>query len=448
MPRLLVVSPHFPPVNAPDMQRVRMSLPHFIDAGWEVVVLTVADPEPMAPVEPPLLTTVPRPVEVVRVPVFPLRWTGPIGLRNLGWRALPFLLLEGSRLLAERRFDLVYFSTTQFIVCPLGRIWRRLHGTPYVIDLQDPWLNDFYDRTGLPPPGGWKHRFASLNARLLEGWTLRRCAHLISVSEVYIEELARRYHWFRREEATTLTFGAPDADFRAAAAQPPSNLLPASPALRIAYAGRLGPDMLPALDLLFAAVARAGRAGRRIELHFFGSSYARAGTGHRTTTALAQQHGVADRVHENPDRIGYLASLRLLRDTDLALLLGSSDRAYSPSKVYPTLIAERPTLAIAPEGSVLEERVRELGGAALTLFPASAPLDGLEAATAILLAAAEGRPLPGARPLDRERLERDYTAAAVAARQLRVFNRVLRGGRASTEAVEVEDLWSEVRETD
>jgi glycosyltransferase involved in cell wall biosynthesis len=448
MPRLLVISPHFPPVNAPDMQRVRMSLPHFVDAGWEVVVLTVADPEPMAPVEPPLLTTVPRPVEVVRVPVLPLRWTGPLGLRNLGWRALPFIFLEGSRLLAEQRFDLVYFSTTQFIVCPLGRIWRRLHGTPYVIDLQDPWLNDFYARTGLPPPGGWKHGFATLNARLLEGWTLRKCAHLISVSAVYLDELAARYRWFRRDDATVLTFGAPDADFRAAAAQPAHDLLPASSALRIAYAGRLGPDMLPALDLLFAAVARAGAAGRRIELHFFGSSYARAGTGERTTTALAEKHGVADRVSEKPDRIGYLDSLRLLRDTDVALLLGSSDRAYSPSKVYPTLLADRPTLALAPEGSVLEERVCELGGAALAPFPVASPLDGLETATEILVAAADGRALPGARPLDRERLERDYTAAAVAARQLRVFNRVLRAGTSSRVSAEVEDLWSEVREDD
>ena len=51
MPRLLIISPHFPPINAPDMQRVRMSLPHFVDAGWEVVVLTVDDREPLAPLE-------------------------------------------------------------------------------------------------------------------------------------------------------------------------------------------------------------------------------------------------------------------------------------------------------------------------------------------------------------------------------------------------------------
>ena len=39
--RLLIVSPHFPPVNTPDMQRVRMLLPFFRPNGWRVEVLAV-----------------------------------------------------------------------------------------------------------------------------------------------------------------------------------------------------------------------------------------------------------------------------------------------------------------------------------------------------------------------------------------------------------------------
>ena len=33
MKRLLIISPNFPPLNAADMQRVRMSLPYFKDFG-------------------------------------------------------------------------------------------------------------------------------------------------------------------------------------------------------------------------------------------------------------------------------------------------------------------------------------------------------------------------------------------------------------------------------
>ena len=39
--RVLIVSPHFPPVNAPDHQRVRMSLPYLGEFGWEGHVLAV-----------------------------------------------------------------------------------------------------------------------------------------------------------------------------------------------------------------------------------------------------------------------------------------------------------------------------------------------------------------------------------------------------------------------
>ncbi len=34
MKRVLIISPHFPPINAPDCQRVRMSLPYYRRYGW------------------------------------------------------------------------------------------------------------------------------------------------------------------------------------------------------------------------------------------------------------------------------------------------------------------------------------------------------------------------------------------------------------------------------
>ena len=39
--KVLIVSPHWPPVNAPDLQRVRMSLSYYRQYGWEPVVLAV-----------------------------------------------------------------------------------------------------------------------------------------------------------------------------------------------------------------------------------------------------------------------------------------------------------------------------------------------------------------------------------------------------------------------
>ncbi len=423
MPRLLIVSPHFPPLNTPDMQRVRMSLPHFVAAGWEVTVLAVDDPQPAAPIEPELLETVPAAVRVVRTRCL----RRGFGVGNIALRAWPFLWREGTRLIREWRPDVVYFSTTQFAALPLGRIWRSRFGTPYVIDLQDPWLNEYYDQPGAPrPPGGWKYRVARLNARLLEGWTLKRCAHVISVSQGYLDTLARRYPWFTPDRGSVLTFGAPEADMelarRKAASGPP--LLPEGRRLRIAYAGRLGMDMRPALEVLFSGLAMARQEGLEIEVFFFGTSYAAAGSGESTTRTLAAAAGLADLVHESPARIPYLDSLRLLLETDIALLLGSDDASYSPSKLYPTLLAGKPTLAIAPRGSVLESLVRTLGGAALVPFGATTMTADRACAAEWLRRLAAGE-LTHQSSAQAERLHPAHSARAVAERQLEVFQTVL-----------------------
>jgi hypothetical protein len=448
MPRLLIVSANFPPVNTPDMQRVRMSLPHFVDAGWEIVVLTVDDREPLAPVEPDLLQTVPASVRIVRAHAWSRRWTRWLGLNNLGLRALPFLYLAGRRLMQEASFDLVYFSTTQFILLPLGRVWQAEFEISYVIDLQDPWLSDYYSQPGAPrPPGGWKYRFAHGSARLLEGWTLRRVAHVISVSAGYLATLRRRYPWFGPDSGSVLTFGAPDIDFTIArrkfSGAPP--LLPATTQLKIAYAGRLGPDMVPALEVLFAALARLQDLPRRFELYFYGTSYAPAGQGLPTATAVAGRHGLAALVHEQTARIGYIDSLRIMLETDLALLLGSEDKSYSPSKLYPTLLAGKPIVAVAPVQTVLAAKIDELGGAALVTFVPQAGGDPEAVARLAdllrdFIMAPARFPAP---PANLEVVNRQYTAAAVAVGQLEIFNDLIARQRSLKTPPGVAEYWPE-----
>lgn len=434
MPRLLIVSPYFPPLNTPDMQRVRMSLPHFVAAGWEVTVLAVEDPQPAAPVESELLETVPAAVRVVRTRCL----RRGLGVGNIALRALPYLWREGTRLVREWRPDVVYFSTTQFAVVPLGRVWWRRFGVPYVIDLQDPWLNDYYKQPGAQrPPGGWKYRVARLQARLLEGWTLRECAHIISVSQGYLDALAKRYPWFRPERASVLAFGAPEADLELARRKAASStpLLPKSTKLRIAYAGRLGMDMRPALEILFNGLAMARKEGLEIDAFFFGTSYAAAGTGESTTGALAAAAGVADLVRESPARIPYLDSLRLLLETDIALVLGSQDMSYSPSKLYPTLLAAKPTIAIAPAGSVLESLIQTMGGAAPVPFDVGADYiqSGKQVAAWLRrFAPGEGTDLSR---IPRALLHHEHSAYAVAERQLEVFGRSIQSSRCPASVV-------------
>ncbi|HSY53075.1 MAG TPA: hypothetical protein VK785_01440, partial [Opitutaceae bacterium] len=152
--RLLIISPHFPPVNAPDAQRARISLPYFREFGWEPVVLAV-DPRHVPGLhQSRLASALPTDVTVHRCGALPARLTRLAGLGSLGPRAWLHLRGAGARLLRREHFDLVFFSTTQFLTFTLGAAWKKKFSTPFIVDVQDPWRTDYYERPGSPPPPG------------------------------------------------------------------------------------------------------------------------------------------------------------------------------------------------------------------------------------------------------------------------------------------------------
>lgn len=79
----MIISPHFPPVNAPDMQRVRMSLPYYKALGWEPVVLCVDDRFVSGYKDDLLNETIPGDVEVHKIKAWPENLTRRIGIGSL-----------------------------------------------------------------------------------------------------------------------------------------------------------------------------------------------------------------------------------------------------------------------------------------------------------------------------------------------------------------------------
>ena len=400
MRRVLIVCPHFPPVAAPDAQRVRMSLPYYRAHGWEPVVLCVGDAWQDGAREPELERTIPADVRVIRIPAFSSRWTHCLGVRNLGLRSWISFFFRGSRLLARERFDLVFFSNTQFVTFTLGRLWRWRHGVPYVLDLQDPWRTDRYEQPGAgPPPGGWKYQCARFMAWGLEGWSLARAAGLVSVSPRYLADLRKRYPALRAVPSAVIPFGASRRDLAAALALPsPAHRLPSEPGVvNVLYTGAAGPVTPHALSVLFAGLRRyrAEKPERawRLRFHFFGTSYVAAGHGKNAVAPLAAAEGVADQVHEIPHRLGHLECLRLQREADVLLLPGSIDPAYSPSKLHPYYLADRPMLGLVFPDSVLEKELTSLDCAVLVRLPRAGAGPEAQAALAHFFdAALEGFP--------------------------------------------------------
>ncbi len=87
MKNLLIVSPHFPPINAADHQRVRMALPWLREFGWEATVLAV-EPEYVEGVRDEcLVKTLPADIRVVRTGALSAKWTRWFGVGSLAYRA-------------------------------------------------------------------------------------------------------------------------------------------------------------------------------------------------------------------------------------------------------------------------------------------------------------------------------------------------------------------------
>ena len=74
---------------------------------------------------------------------------------------------------------------------------------------------------------------------------------------------------------------------------------------------------------------------------------------------IAHQCGVADLVTEAPGRLDYLDALSVLTSASGILLLGSSERHYTASKLFPALLARRPILALFHEASSVVSILRD-----------------------------------------------------------------------------------------
>lgn len=379
MKKVLIISPHFPPVNAADMHRVRQSLPFFKDYGWEPTVLTVNDNYVEMAKDATLLASIPNDITIYNVTAFSTKYTRKLGLGNLGLRAFWQLYLKGSTLLKNEKYDLIYFSTTVFACMPLGRLWKRKFKIPFVIDMQDPWRNDYYltiPKEHRPPKFWFAHR---LN-KYLEKFTIPKADGLISVSEGYIQTLQSRYPKVSLTPSKILTFGAHQLDFEIA-----SHLSEDSLEYRldlhkinIIYAGVVPKNMLFSIEAICVALKdglNTDAIFKNVCFHFLGTNYA---TGNRMQShikPLIDTYGLEKNVFEHQARLPYFQVLKLIKNSNLAILPGTLDTNYTASKLYPYIMAKVPIIAIFNENSSLVKILQQMNYGEVITFNQDSKLD-------------------------------------------------------------------------
>jgi len=352
-----------------------MLLPQLAQQGCSAEVLAV-DPDCCAEGRDPWQADyLPGDVPIHRLRGLSLSWAQLPGLGSLDARCHLALACAGSRLLQQRSFDAVYFSTTEFGCFRLGPLWKRRHGVPFVLDYQDPWVNDHYHiHPEITPPGGrFKYAVVDRLQRFHEPRVLRNASGYTAVSAAYPAQIQARYPFASSIPSLVLPFPGCSEDFDHLEAIPPSQLPfnPSDGLIHWVCIGRVDTNLFHiSLSGLFEAIARFAPAElhERLRLHFLGTSYASAGQGIPTIAPLAARYGLGMIVEERTDRLPLSLTLASLKAADALLVLGSNDSGYIASKLIPYLLARKPLLAILHAQSPGLKLLEECGGGVCAKF--------------------------------------------------------------------------------
>ena len=430
MKKVLIISPYFPPVNAADMQRVRMSLPYFKAYGWDATVIAVDEKYADQVKDTLLVKTLPADIKIYKVKAFNKKLTNKLGLGSIALRSLWFYRQKGNEILQNEKFDLVYFSTTQFPVCILGAYWKTRFKVPYIIDMQDPWYTDYYEdkpKNERPP----KYHLVYGLHKKLEAIAMRKVDGLISVSENYVQTLQQRYANTNHISTAVITFGAFDRDFNLVREH--ANAIKSfafdndKSLFNCVYIGRGGHDMEKSVALLFegfeAGLQYKPELFSKFRFYFLGTSYAPEGTGKHSILPVAHKLGVAAYVVEQTDRLPFYESIAALLNADGLIIPGSDSPGYTASKIYPYIMAQKPLLGIFREDSSAVKILRECSPTS-NVFIIPATPDSIQEICAVLEEWAINKPTEN--PYSAE-IFKKYSADEMTRRQVELFNRVISG---------------------
>jgi len=363
--RVLFVSPHFPPDSSAGTHRVRLLAPHMAGHGWEPTVLTVDPRDYEGRMDVGLAGSVPDNLRVIRARAWPAAITRRFGLGDLGLRAYRGLKQAARSLLSRENFDAVFITIYPTYPALLGPSLKRDYKVAFVLDYQDPWVGEWGQSVGPGAEGApdFKSRMSRAAALRLEPKALVAADGVTAVSHLTYEQALARTPSASPRATAELPIGwdRRDLDF-----VKDSHHFADDGCVHVSYVGTLLPAGFDTLRALFSALAAeraGGAAAQRLRLHFFGTSNLRSSDAPHRVLPIAAEYGLSDIVTEHAPRLDYFEALGVLKQSHAVLLLGSRERHYTPSKVFPALVAERPVFALMHEASNAAELLVRIGHA-------------------------------------------------------------------------------------
>ncbi|MDA3936859.1 MAG: glycosyltransferase [Actinomycetota bacterium] len=381
--RLLLITYEFPPKGGPGIQRPLQTTRLLDAAGWDVTVLTVMDP-PTSLMDHDAEAAIPSSVQVARAwsleptrllqflrqlratdtdaasPVASAGYSGApssfirfvqaffLPDEKVGWTR--YAMREAERLHGEQPFDVILASGPPFSALRVAWKLSARWGVPWVADVRDPIVDNYFFRPPTAFPASYMRRF--------ERRVVERAARTIIGTSDYAERAMSKRNPRAADHILTITNGFDPADFDGEVAARDNERF------TVSYVGSFQGDIRPEpfLDAVKLAFEREPALSEDLRVRIAGSPRA----------SLAEAI-VTRKLEQTVRLVGFVPheqAIQEMRTADALLLVLADLPHLCPTltgKLPEYLGARKPILGLVPQGAARD--VLERTGAAEIVAP-------------------------------------------------------------------------------
>jgi hypothetical protein len=350
MKNILIIYPHWPPSNLAGVHRARLISNFLPDFDWHPIILTVKSEYYEEKPDLEIIKTVSSKTEVIYTEARKIKKIRIIG--DIGLRSFKFLKKKAIQIIQNRKIDFIWIPIPSFYIAILGRVLYNKTKIPYGIDYIDPWVHDVSNRKNI------RSQVSNLIARILEPYAVKKAVLISGVSTPYYQPVLDRNFKNKKIEHVGMPYGFDPNDHKIKIKgiklpwQQITNVKP------IIYAGAFLPKSGLFTNTFFSGIKKlieTDNWDKNIHLFFVGTgNYT-----HKSITDYAKENHISLYVHEIRNRISFLNILNYLSHALGVMIIGSTEKHYTASKTFQSLLSEKPVFSIFHSESSAIEIMKE-----------------------------------------------------------------------------------------
>ncbi len=351
---LLIPYAHWHPANLAGVHRPRLIGNFLKEFGWKTIVVTVEEKYFEETPDRDFVKTFSEDVEVYRVKAYKI--TKPRLIGDIGLRAFFQMKKKCLEIIRTQQIDFIWIPIPSFYSALLGPALYTKTKVPYGIDYIDPWVRDISKNPDL------RAKLSLKIAKYLEPKAVKHASLITGVSFEYFKPMLNRNFdsklpslrgTTRRSNLTPnnypLTASFPygfDPHDHQITLQNLTYPWQGHPGCKhILYAGAFLPNSIFYMELFFKVIRglkEENRLPENIRFYFVGTGHYK----HKSIQKIAKENNIENIVTEIRDRFPFLQVLNFLSAAYRILVLGTTEKHYTASKIFQSILSKRPVMAV------------------------------------------------------------------------------------------------------